>query len=56
MTAKEIATAAKKGGAKRLMLLHISQRYSGKEKLVLDEAKKTFKNSELAKDFMKIEI
>jgi ribonuclease Z len=56
LTAKEIATAAKKAGAKKLILLHVSQRYSGKEKLVLDEARKTFKNSELAKDFMKIVV
>lgn len=56
LTAEQIANIAKKANVKKLILTHISQRYDRKEKLILDEAKKIFKNSELAKDFMKIEI
>ncbi len=56
LTSEQIANVAKKSKVKKLILTHISQRYDKKEKLVLDEAKKIFKNSELAKDFMKIVI
>lgn len=54
LTAEQIADVAKKSKVGKLFLMHISQRYDRKEKIVLDEAKKIFKNSELAKDFMKI--
>jgi len=54
LTAKQTATIAKKANAKRLVLTHISQRYSKNELPILNEAKKIFKNSELAKDFMSI--
>jgi ribonuclease Z len=56
LTAEQIADVAKKSKVKKLLLMHISQRYDRREKIVLDEAKKIFKNSELAKDFMKIVI
>jgi len=56
LTAEQIANVAKKSKVGRLLLTHISQRYDKKEKIVLEEAKKIFKNSELAKDFMKIVI
>jgi len=54
LTAKQAATIAKKAKAKELILTHISQRYSKKEQLLLEEAKKIFKNTKLANDFMKI--
>jgi len=54
LTAKQTAEIAKKAKVKRLLLTHISQRYSKDETPILQEAKKTFKNAELAKDFMKI--
>ena len=56
LTAEQIALVAKKSKVKKLILTHISQRYDKREKIVLEEDKKIFKNSELAKDFMKIEI
>lgn len=56
LTAEQLAMTAKKGQVGRLILTHISQRYSIREKEVLEEAKKVFKNSELAKDFMKVEM
>ena len=55
LTAKQAAEIAKKAKAKKLILSHISQRYQGKEKIILDEAKKTFKESEIAEDFMRVE-
>ena len=56
LTAKQAAEIAKKGKAKKLFLTHISQRFHGKEKILLEEAKKVFKNTELAKDLMIVEI
>lgn len=56
LTAEQIANVAKKAKVKKLVITHISQRYDRREKIVLEEAKKIFKNSELAKDFMKISL
>jgi ribonuclease Z len=56
LIAEEVGIIAKKSNVKRLLLTHISQRYSKKEKLILDEVKTKFKNAELAEDFMKVVI
>lgn len=56
LTAGQAAQIAKKADAKRLILTHISQRYENKEKQILKEAKKTFKNVEIAEDLEKIEL
>jgi len=56
MTAKQTAEIAKKSNVNKLILTHISERYERNLNIVLKEAKKTFKNSELAKDFMRIKI
>ena len=56
LTAGESALTAKKAKCKQLILLHISQRYDNKESLLLDEAKKIFKNTKIAEDLSKIEI
>lgn len=56
LTAKQAATMAKQAKALRLLLTHISQRYANDESGVLAEARKVFKNSELAKDFQKIKL
>ncbi|MCL6500453.1 MAG: ribonuclease Z [Candidatus Pacearchaeota archaeon] len=56
LTAKQAATIAKKSRAKKLLLTHLSQRYAKNPKVILEEAKKTFKNTELAEDFMKITL
>lgn len=56
LTAEQAAQIAKKAGAKKLMLTHISQRYEYDSKKVLLEAKSIFKNTLLAHDLMKISI
>lgn len=56
LTAKQAATIAKKSIVKKLILTHISQRYSKNPKVILEEAKKIFKYSEIAEDFMKIKL
>ena len=56
LTAKQVAETAKKTKVKRLFLIHISQRYSKDLKKILNEAKKIFKNSHLAKDLDSVEI
>jgi len=56
LTAKQAAEIAKKADVKKLVLTHISQRYQKNLNVILNQAKKTFKNSYLAKDLMKIEI
>ena len=56
LTAKQAAEIAKKAKAEKLVLTHISQRYAKNNQVILKEAKKTFKNAELAKDFMKIAL
>ena len=50
LTAKQSAEIAKKAKAKKLVLTHISQRYKKQPKKILNDAKKTFKNSFLVKD------
>lgn len=56
LTAKQAAEIAKKSKSKKLILTHLSQRYENKEKLILQEAKKVFKNTEIAEDLQKVEI
>jgi len=56
LIAEQAAAIAKKSKAKKLILTHLSQRYENNFKIVLNEAKKKFKNSFLAEDFMKIEV
>lgn len=56
LTAKDAAEIAKKAKAKKLFLTHISQRYEGNFKKIEKEAKKLFKNAQIAKDFQKIFI
>ncbi len=54
-TASESATLAKKAKAKRLFLIHPSARYRDTE-MLLKEAKRIFKKTEMAKDGMTIDI
>ena len=56
LTAKQAGEIAKKSKSKKLILTHLSQRYENKEKLILAEARKVFKNTEIAEDLMKTEI
>ncbi len=56
LTSKQAAEIAKKAKVKRLVLTHLSQRYGKDQSKVLNEAKKVFKNTTLAKDLEVIEI
>lgn len=56
LTSGQSANIAKKSKSKKLVLTHISQRYEGNAKKILDEAKKIFKNTILANDFDVVEI
>jgi len=54
-TPSQAAENAMKAKVKRLVLTHISARYDD-TKLLLEQAQKIFKNTNVAEDFMKIEI
>jgi ribonuclease Z len=54
-TPSEAAETAKKANVKRLILTHISARYKTPD-LLLKQAKKIFKNADVAEDFMRIEL
>ena len=54
-TPSQAAKTAKSARAKRLILTHISARYGTTDSL-LKQAKKTFKNVEIAEDFMRIDL
>jgi ribonuclease Z len=56
LTAGQAAQIAKKSGSKKLILTHISQRYEHATYILLKEARKIFKNTELAEDLMQIKI
>lgn len=56
LTASDAARIAKESKSEKLVLTHISQRYEHFPKIILDEAKKIFKKTELAKDFDVFEI
>ncbi|MCX8194365.1 MAG: ribonuclease Z [Candidatus Pacearchaeota archaeon] len=56
LTAKQAATIAKKAKAKKMLLIHISQRYAKNPKVIVEEARKVFKNSEIAEDFTRINL
>ena len=54
-TSEEAATVAKRAGAKRLLLTHISARYKDTRKLLAD-ARKVFKDTEVAADGKVVEL
>ena len=56
MTATQVAKTAGKGDVGKLALIHVSQRYDGKRKEILSEAKKFHKNTVIAEDLDVIEI
>jgi len=55
-TSVDAAYAAKKMGAKQLILTHISARYQSDALILLEEAKEIFPNTILAEDLLKIEL
>ena len=54
-TTKQAAEIAKRAKVKKLIITHISGRYKD-SKVLEKEAKKVFKNSEIAEDLMKVEL
>jgi len=56
MTSGQSAEIAKKAKVKRLILTHLSERYDKDQKKILDDAKKIFKNTTIAKDLDCFEI
>jgi ribonuclease Z len=58
LTAEQAANIAKKSKSKELILMHLSQRYEKKQEQekILNQAKKIFKNTSIAKDFTKTEV
>ncbi|MBT4166195.1 ribonuclease Z [archaeon] len=56
LTIKEATKIAKDSNVQKLALTHFSQRYEFKEKELLKEAKKIFKETIIAKDFLKVEV
>ena len=53
--AKDAALLAKRAGVKELILTHLSRRYQDPKPLEI-EARKSFKNTKIAEDFMRIEL
>ncbi len=56
LTAKQAAEIAKKSKSKKLVLTHLSQRNEQNPNIILQEAKKVFKNSIVANDLDVVEI
>ena len=56
MTAAQAATVARDAGVKHLYLNHLSQRYAHAEHLILEEARRIFPNSALARDLDSITV
>lgn len=54
-TALDAATSAKSAGVKRLIITHISPRYSDTS-VLLEEARKVFKKTEIAHDGMAVDV
>ena len=50
LTSKQAGEIARKAKIKKLVLTHLSERYDKNQKIVLNEARKFFKNTTLAKD------
>ena len=55
-TAREAAQVALAAGAKRLVLTHLSARFSTQWQELLDEAKAVFNQTDVARDGMVIEV
>lgn len=55
-TAYEAAWVAKKANVRKLVLTHISSRYSADAKPLLEEAKKVFENVVVAEELMAVEV
>lgn len=56
LIARQTGEIAKKSKSKKLILIHISQRYEKDMESILSQAKKEFKNVSIVKDFDEIEV
>ena len=56
LTSVDAATIAKKAKVKALVLMHLSQRYEGIPKMILEEAKKVFKDVVIPEDLEEIQL
>ena len=56
LTAKQVGEIAKKSKSKKLILVHISQRYEKNLSELLEDVKKNFKEVSIAKDLEEVEI
>ena len=56
LTVIQAAQIAKKAKAKKLILTHISQRYENKSKALENKARKIFPKTQVAKDFMSVDV
>ncbi|MEM2726866.1 MAG: ribonuclease Z [Archaeoglobaceae archaeon] len=55
-TAKEAGEVAKRANVKKLVLTHLSARYSKDPTILLNEAKEVFENVEIAKDLFELKL
>ena len=56
-TASDAGYVAKQSNSKKLVLTHISTRYGESySKILLEEAKEVFENTQIAYDFLEIEL
>lgn len=55
-TAGEVAALAKEAGVRKLILTHISSRYTDDSEPVLSDSKKIFENVIIAEDLMEVEV
>jgi ribonuclease Z len=56
LTSVDAAKIAKKAGAMKLFLVHLSQRYDAVPKIILNEANKIFKDVKVAEDLDRVEL
>jgi len=52
----EVAKIAKRAGVKQLVLVHISNRYEKDDSMLLEQAKRIFPNTVIAKDLMELDV
>lgn len=56
LTVRQAAEIAKKSEVKKMIFAHLGQRYENREREILAEARKIFKNTEIAHDLLQVEV